>query len=117
MHQGMVRLDGEKMSKSLGNLVFAEHLCKEWDPRAIRLACLSNHYRPGWDWHDQLMPDSAARLAAWVNAGEGDAALDDVRACLDDDLDTPGAIAAIDEAARAGHGVSQAAKLLGVTLS
>ena len=116
MHQGMVRLDGEKMSKSLGNLVFAEHLCKEWDPRAIRIACLSNHYRPGWDWHDQLMPDSAARLAAWSVAGVGDAALDDVRACLDDDLDTPGAIAAIDAAAKAGHGVSVAAKLLGVSL-
>ncbi|MEY2397393.1 MAG: L-cysteine:1D-myo-inositol 2-amino-2-deoxy-alpha-D-glucopyranoside ligase [Actinomycetota bacterium] len=116
MHQGMVRLDGEKMSKSLGNLVFAEHLCKEWDARAIRLACLSNHYRPGWDWHDRLMPDATARLARWQAAGDGDAALDDVRACLDDDLDTPGAIAAVDAAANAGHGVSAAANLLGVAL-
>jgi L-cysteine:1D-myo-inositol 2-amino-2-deoxy-alpha-D-glucopyranoside ligase len=116
MHQGMVRLDGEKMSKSLGNLVFAEHLCKEWEPGAIRLAVQSHHYRPGWDWHDDLMPTAAARLDAWRAAGEGDAALDDVRACLDDDLDTPGAIAAIDAAAGAGHGVSDAAKLLGITL-
>ncbi len=69
MHQGMVRLDGEKMSKSLGNLVFAEQLCKEWDPAAIRLACLSNHYRPGWDWDDELMPTAAARLAAWRAGG------------------------------------------------
>ncbi|MDP1795546.1 MAG: cysteine--tRNA ligase [Acidimicrobiales bacterium] len=116
MHVGMVRLDGEKMSKSLGNLVFAEHLCKEWDPRAIRLACLSNHYRPGWDWNDQLMPDAATRLANWAERGSGDAALDDVRACLDDDLDTPSAIAAIDAAAAAGYGVTDAAALLGVTL-
>ncbi|HUR76711.1 MAG TPA: cysteine--tRNA ligase [Acidimicrobiales bacterium] len=116
MHVGMVRLDGEKMSKSLGNIVFAEHLCKEWDPGAIRLAVLSNHYRPGWDWHDALMPEAAARLTAWRGAGDGVAALDDVRACLDDDLNTPGAIAAIDAAVKSGHGVSAAAQLLGVTL-
>jgi L-cysteine:1D-myo-inositol 2-amino-2-deoxy-alpha-D-glucopyranoside ligase len=116
MHQGMVRLDGEKMSKSLGNLVFAEHLCKEWEPGAIRLAVLSNHYRPGWDWHDDLMPAAAARLSAWKDAGAGDAALEDVRACLDADLDTPAAIDAIDAAVRAGHGVSTAAKLLGINI-
>ncbi len=116
MHQGLVRLDGTKMSKSLGNLVFAEHLCKEWESGAIRLAVLANHYRPGWDWHDDLMPTAAKRLVAWRAGGEGDAAIDDVRAFLDDDLDTPGAIAAIDAAVKSGHGVSAAAKLLGVTI-
>ncbi len=116
MHQAMVRMDGEKMSKSLGNLVFVSELRQEWDPRAIRLATLAHHYRIPWEWHDGVMPDAARRLAAWEAAGEGDAALDDVRAALDADLDTPGAVAAIDAAAAAGHGVAAAAALLGVTL-
>jgi L-cysteine:1D-myo-inositol 2-amino-2-deoxy-alpha-D-glucopyranoside ligase len=116
MHQAMVRMDGEKMSKSLGNLVFVSELRQEWDPRAIRLATLAHHYRIPWEWHSGVMPDAARRLAAWEAAGEGDAALDDVRAALDADLDTPGAVAAIDDAAATGHGVRAAAALLGVTL-
>ena len=116
MHQAMVRMDGEKMSKSLGNLVFVSELRQQWDPRAIRLATLAHHYRIPWEWHDGVMPDAARRLAAWEAAGEGDAALDDVRAALDADLDTPGAVAAIDAAVAAGHGASAAAALLGVSL-
>ena len=42
VHQGMVRLGGEKMSKSLGNLVFVSDLVKEWDPMAVRVAILAN---------------------------------------------------------------------------
>jgi len=116
MHQAMVRMDGEKMSKSLGNLVFVSDLSKEWDPRSIRLACLVHHYRDSWEWHEALMPEAESRLTAWVAAGEGDGALAEVRAALDEDLDTPTAIAAIDAAAAAGLGVSQAAALLGVEL-
>ena len=114
MHVGMVCLDGEKMSKSLGNLVFVDALLKEWAPPAVRLAILANHYRPEWHWDDSLMPAAAARLDRWRAAGEGHAALDEVRAALDDDLDCPAAIDAIDAAARRGHGVSVAAALLGV---
>ncbi len=114
MHQAMVRMDGEKMSKSLGNLVFVSELTMLWDPRAIRLACVSHHYRYSWEWHGELMPAASGRLARWVAAGPGDAALEEVRACLDDDLDTPAAVAAIDAAAAAGSGVSEAAALLGV---
>jgi L-cysteine:1D-myo-inositol 2-amino-2-deoxy-alpha-D-glucopyranoside ligase len=114
MHQAMVRMDGEKMSKSLGNLVFVSELTMLWDPRAIRLACVSHHYRNSWEWHGELMPAASGRLARWVAAGPGDAALEEVRACLDDDLDTPAAVAAIDAAAAAGSGVSEAAALLGV---
>ncbi len=66
MHQAMVRMDGEKMSKSLGNLVFVSELRKEWDTRAIRLAAVANHYRTPWEWHDTLMPTAAARLEAWM---------------------------------------------------
>ncbi len=114
MHQAMVRMDGEKMSKSLGNLVFVSVLAKEWDPRAIRLAVVAHHYREPWEWGEQIMPAAASRLDAWVAAGAGDAALEEVRLRLDDDLDAPGAVAAIDIAAAAGHGVSAAAGLLGV---
>jgi L-cysteine:1D-myo-inositol 2-amino-2-deoxy-alpha-D-glucopyranoside ligase len=111
----MVRMDGEKMSKSLGNLVFVSELRKQWDPMAIRLVLLEEHYRTSWEWDESRIGRAADRLEAWRSAGEGDAALDDVRAALDDDLDVPTAIAAVDAAASAGHGVSAAAALLGVT--
>ncbi len=117
MHQAMVHMDGQKMSKSLGNLVFISDLRKEWDTRAIRLAALANHYRTPWEWNDELMDRSAARLDTWLAAGRGENALADVRAALDDDLDTPAAVAAIDEAAAAGHGVASGAALLGIDLS
>jgi L-cysteine:1D-myo-inositol 2-amino-2-deoxy-alpha-D-glucopyranoside ligase len=119
MHQAMLRMGGEKMSKSLGNLVFVSELRKAWDPRAVRLAVLAHHYRHGWDWHDAVMPEAADRLARWqaTSTADGDAALDDARVALDDDLDTPSVLRAIDEAADAGKDVSQAAALVGVDLT
>lgn len=116
MHAAMVRKDGEKMSKSLGNLVFVSDLRKEWDARAIRLALIDHHYRTSWEWDDTLMPRAAARLDAWADSGAGRGPLDQVRAALDDDLDTPAALAVIDEAAARGAGVSGAAALLGVNI-
>jgi L-cysteine:1D-myo-inositol 2-amino-2-deoxy-alpha-D-glucopyranoside ligase len=116
MHQAMVRMDGEKMSKSLGNLVFVSDLRKQWDPRVIRLAIVTRHYRDSWEWDGSVMPEAGTRLDRWRAAGRGDGALDEVRARLDDDLDTPGAVAAIDAAAAAGKGVSAAAGLLGIEL-
>jgi L-cysteine:1D-myo-inositol 2-amino-2-deoxy-alpha-D-glucopyranoside ligase len=116
MHQAMVRMHGEKMSKSLGNLVFVSELRKEWHPMAIRLLLLEEHYRHPWEWDDSRIGRADERLAAWRAAGEGDAALEAVRAALDDDLDLPTAVAAIDAAAAAGSGISAAAALLGVAL-
>jgi L-cysteine:1D-myo-inositol 2-amino-2-deoxy-alpha-D-glucopyranoside ligase len=116
MHTGMVRLSGTKMSKSLGNLVFVHDLLKDWEPPAIRLAILAHHYRSDWDWHDGLVTEATARLRSWREAGPGDGAMGEVRAALDDDLDTPAAIAAIDAAVAAGQGVAAAANLLGVPL-
>jgi L-cysteine:1D-myo-inositol 2-amino-2-deoxy-alpha-D-glucopyranoside ligase len=122
MHQAMVRMDGEKMSKSLGNLVFVSDLRKTWDTRAIRLGIVAHHYRDSWEWDDDIMPTAGARLADWLrvsttaNATDNIGAVDAVRACLDDDLDTPGAVAAIDAAAAEGEGVVSAAALLGVFL-
>ncbi|MGH9285732.1 MAG: cysteine--tRNA ligase, partial [Acidimicrobiales bacterium] len=91
MHVGMVRLDGEKMSKSLGNLVFVSDLLKDWEPAAVRLAILANHYRSSWDWDAGLLGTAAARLSRWRDAGAGGGAGDEVRAALDDDLDAPAA--------------------------
>jgi L-cysteine:1D-myo-inositol 2-amino-2-deoxy-alpha-D-glucopyranoside ligase len=109
-------MDGQKMSKSLGNLVFVDALRKEWDPRVIRLAIIEHHYRFDWEWDETLMPRNTERLAQWCKTDAGSAALDDVRAALDDDLDTPGALAAIDAAVAAGHGVGSAAALLGIDI-
>ena len=116
MHQAMVCYEGEKMSKSLGNLVFVSELLKDWDPRAIRLAVLEHHYRSSWEWEDEVMDVATERLERWQSAGNGDGALGEVRAALDDDLGTPAAVEAIDAAVSKGYGASEAAMLLGVDL-
>ncbi len=118
MHVAMVFKDGEKMSKSLGNLVFVDQLRTEWDPRSIRIAIIEHHYRSEWEWDDTLMPRSEGRLTRWVASVGGSSSdlLDSVRACLDNDLDTPRALALIDAAADSGADVTSAAALLGVEL-
>ena len=127
MHQAMVRMDGEKMSKSLGNLVFVSDLRKIYDTRAIRLGIVVHHYRHEWEWNDQIMPEAAARLERWLAANSAsdtgaedvveDTVLEEVRAALDNDLDTPAAVAAIDAGAAAGKEIAAAAMLLGIDLS
>jgi L-cysteine:1D-myo-inositol 2-amino-2-deoxy-alpha-D-glucopyranoside ligase len=119
MHVAMVFKDGEKMSKSLGNLVFVDQLRTQWDPRSIRLAVIEHHYRTEWEWDEELMPRNHERLNRWkasVGGGASDV-LDIVRTCLDNDLDTPGALQAIDRAAASGADVSVVAALLGVDLT
>ena len=127
LHVGLVGLGGEKMSKSLGNLVFVGDLLKDWEAPAIRLALLAHHYRQDWQWTEGDMPAAAERLARWRAApgaatatgpgiGAGGAGLEPVRARLDDDLDTPGALSALDDLAAAGGPVDRAAALLGVEL-
>ncbi len=116
VHVGMVRLEGEKMSKSLGNLVFVSDLLKEWDPATIRLAILANHYRTSWEWSPTLLLDARERLERWrAGAGEGVTGLAEVRGALDDDLDTPLALQHLDRLSARG-GISPAANLLGVSL-
>jgi L-cysteine:1D-myo-inositol 2-amino-2-deoxy-alpha-D-glucopyranoside ligase len=115
-HAGMVRLDGEKMSKSLGNLVLVSRLLSAGtDPMAIRLAILAHHYRRDWDWTGQGLAAAGERLARWRAAvalgGEAgparEAVLAGVRERLADDLDAPGALAVIDrwaaDVTAAGH--------------
>jgi L-cysteine:1D-myo-inositol 2-amino-2-deoxy-alpha-D-glucopyranoside ligase len=123
-HAGMVRLDGEKMSKSLGNLVFVSSLLAEGtDPMAVRLAILAHGYRHDWDWTQPGLAAAVERLARWRQAvrtasagpvpagpvpggpGPGRAAwsvpsaesvLAAVRERLAEDLDAPGALAVVD---------------------
>ncbi len=129
LHVGLVGLDGTKMSKSLGNLVFVRDLLADWEPAAVRLALLDHHYRPDWEWTDGDMPRAADRLAAWRAAPTAGTGTDDpsdpdrgdrsrelTRAALDDDLDTPGAVRALDAEAAAGRPVGPGAALLGITL-
>lgn len=121
MHVAMVFMDGAKMSKSLGNLEFVDALRKVWDPRVIRLAVIDNHYRREWEWTSALLPAAEEKLGNWERASTSDHSRDEVllsevRDRLDDDLDTPGAISVIDEAAARGHSVRHVASLLGIEL-
>jgi L-cysteine:1D-myo-inositol 2-amino-2-deoxy-alpha-D-glucopyranoside ligase len=65
-HAGLVSYQGEKMSKSLGNLVFVSRLLADGvDPMAIRMSLLAHHYRTDWEWTDAVLGDGQARLARW----------------------------------------------------
>jgi L-cysteine:1D-myo-inositol 2-amino-2-deoxy-alpha-D-glucopyranoside ligase len=96
-HVAMVRMDGEKMSKSLGNMVFLRDLLRRYTPNAIRLFLLGHHYRQVWEWSPGEV-DAAATLADQLerSARAADSGRVDLRegfeAALSDDLDTPAAI-------------------------
>jgi L-cysteine:1D-myo-inositol 2-amino-2-deoxy-alpha-D-glucopyranoside ligase len=114
VHAGMIGLQGEKMSKSKGNLVFVSRLRADGsDPMALRLALMADHYRIDRQWTDEASKRAEHRLSRWraaaaASAGpDGGALVTAVRARLADDLDTPGALALVDawaEAAIAGEG-------------
>ncbi|MEU8347767.1 cysteine--1-D-myo-inosityl 2-amino-2-deoxy-alpha-D-glucopyranoside ligase [Spirillospora sp. NPDC048832] len=120
VHAGMVGLDGEKMSKSRGNLVFVSKLRESGaDPMAIRLALLAHHYRADWEWTGAALEEAAARLGRWRAAaarpsGPPAAPLAaTVRGHLADDLDAPAALAAIDAWAAADGTDEQAPAQVG----
>lgn len=136
VHSGMVALDGEKMSKSRGNLVFVSALREAGvDPMAIRLLLLTHHYRSDWSYTEQELAEAGRRLGRWRQAVSLDAALDgervvaEIRAALADDLNAPAALAAVDAWAAASLAIDgddsfapalvarACDTLLGVTLS
>ncbi len=103
VHAGMVGLDGEKMSKSRGNLVLLSALTNTGhSPGAIRLALLAHHYRSDWDWTEGGLAEAERRLARWRAALATPSGPDAlpllgvVRERTADDLDAPGALAAVD---------------------
>ncbi len=131
LHTGIVRYQGEKMSKSLGNLVFARELVRDHEPAAIRLALLGHHYRSAWEFDSEELKLAGERLESWRRAafdagfragagrqGAGRTLPEPVDAALAQDLDTVAAVAAVDElaSARDGAAVAAAAAVLGVIL-
>jgi L-cysteine:1D-myo-inositol 2-amino-2-deoxy-alpha-D-glucopyranoside ligase len=113
VHAGMVSLDGEKMSKSRGNLVFVSRLREDGvDPMAIRLALLGHHYRSDWEWTEDEIPNASKRLDAWrAGARKGSATISApvvsaLREHLSQDLDAPGALKVIDAWADMSVGAS-----------
>jgi L-cysteine:1D-myo-inositol 2-amino-2-deoxy-alpha-D-glucopyranoside ligase len=118
VHAGMIGLDGEKMSKSRGNLVLVSKLrAAHIDPMAIRLALMDGHYRADREWTGGRLPAAETRLARWREAVALPAGppterlLAQVRTRLADDLDTVGAIKAMDrwvDAALADAGATTA---------
>jgi L-cysteine:1D-myo-inositol 2-amino-2-deoxy-alpha-D-glucopyranoside ligase len=110
LHVGMVALDGTKMSKSLGNLVFASDLMERFEPGAVRRYLLSHHYRGSWSYDDAALEDEAASFKRWREAAGADTrspALEAAfHAAMADDLDTPRALAVLDEAAVEGAGAT-----------
>ena len=104
VHAGMIALDGVKMSKSLGNLVFVHKLSEQGhDPSAIRLAVFAGHYRTDRDFSDAILDEAGARLTRWREQLGGEASeaeaitvVDELRAHLANDLDTPRALTLID---------------------
>ena len=114
VHAGMIGLNGEKMSKSKGNLVFVSRLRGDGvDPMAVRVALLADHYRTDRQWTDDVLKTGQQRLAQWREAAaapagpSGEGLLAAVREALRHDLDTPAALALVDawsEAAVSGVG-------------
>jgi L-cysteine:1D-myo-inositol 2-amino-2-deoxy-alpha-D-glucopyranoside ligase len=140
LHTGMVHYQGEKMSKSLGNLVFPRDLFRDHEPAAIRLALLAHHWRSPWEWDPAELKEATERLSAWRQAcgyprpssapgGRSAARPPDlpdatrlpeaVDAALAADLDTPAAVAVGDKLAERGDGpgVDATAAVLGVELA
>jgi len=122
VHAGMIGLQGEKMSKSKGNLVFVSRLrADRVDPMAVRLGLLSGHYRTDREWTDDVLKTGVERLARWRAAAaapagpSGEGLLAAVRESLGNDLDTPAVLAVVDawsEAALTATGDDESAPAL-----
>jgi len=127
MHIGMVYLDGEKMSKSLGNLILVSNLLKEYSPDAIRVMLQSHHYRQPWEATPQDMRDASETVELFSHVrslvGKDACGKDaDLAArfteAMDDDLNTPAALALLKQAATtviANHDMQTGAQLLRLT--
>jgi L-cysteine:1D-myo-inositol 2-amino-2-deoxy-alpha-D-glucopyranoside ligase len=128
-HAGLIAYQGEKMSKSLGNLVFVSELVESGvDARAVRLAILDQRYRDDWEWTDSILAEALSRLERWTTwaadaiAGESPELLGRMRTALREDLDTQAAIGLVDATIASGvpataGDLAAIEALLGVDLS
>lgn len=119
VHTAMTSLDGEKMSKSLGNLVFVSDLLMRFPADAIRLYVLSHRYRHGLEWSEEGLAgaaDSLRRLQASAHEPDSDAggAREAFREALENDLDTPRALDVLGDAR--GPTLRELAAVLGLLL-
>jgi cysteinyl-tRNA synthetase len=99
MHNGHLNVEGEKMSKSLGNFITINELLRDWPGDALRFNMLKTHYRQAFDWTLKQLQDSARTIERWAGAATDapEAFAPTVRDALEDDLNTPKAIAALHE--------------------
>lgn len=102
VHAGMIGLNGEKMSKSLGNLVFVSRLIAEgFDPMSIRWALLDRHYREDFMWSNEILKEAALEIEnlrihlSKVDVAPTDQVITEIIAALTSDLDSPRALSAI----------------------
>lgn len=113
MHAAMVYMNGEKMSKSLGNMVFVADLLKKYSANTVRWYLLSHHYRRDWEWNetefkravsDASRFESDSKSAKKSNAEE---LKKKFLAALDNDLDTPTALAILMQIKEVNRGIAR----------
>jgi cysteinyl-tRNA synthetase len=98
MHNGFLQVEGEKMSKSLGNFVTIRELLSDWPGEVLRLNMLKTHYRSPIDWTLKGLEESAKTLDDWYEVAadaKGESPSGAVLDALSDDLNTPQMIASL----------------------
>ena len=109
MHNGFVTIEGEKMSKSLGNIILVRDLTNNYHGEAIRLALLSSHYRQGLDWNEKIIHQAKKLLTKIyqildelkdIQEIESESLNIELITTLMDDLNTPGLIAELNQIAK-----------------
>ncbi len=116
LHNGFLTMDSEKMSKSVGNVLLIREILKVAPGEAVRLALLTGHYRQPLDWNDEALADARRKLDRLYGAlrDAGEVAASDAKApdafiaALEDDINTPAALAELFELARALNKATEA---------
>jgi cysteinyl-tRNA synthetase len=132
MHNGFLQVEGEKMSKSLGNFVTIDEVLRDWPGEVARLAMLRSHYRQPIDWTVRALEESRRELESWASLIQAEGArgylegeqrrqeartpFDGVVEALADDLNTAAALAVLREEAKAARGNKHRAARLLTTL-
>lgn len=112
LHNGMLTVNGEKMSKSLGNFITIHQLLEKMPGELVRFVLLSSHYRQPLDWNDQVVLQSRQSLDRLYNAlrgyelGQKSEVFEPIKTALEDDLNTPLAISVLHELATRLHKAS-----------
>lgn len=121
MHNGYLQVEGEKMSKSLGNFITVNDVLKDWPGEVARLAMLMTHYRQPINWTVKTLKEAQKTLSTWYDVvgnlsnGEPAKALDEtVVSALMDDLNTPKAIASLHQLKEKPASLKTSAQLLGL---